>query len=118
GTRFEELARYSRAVVEGDLVVVSGTVGPDPEGGVMPDSVEEQARNSFATIEQALKQADASLADVLRCSVYVTSAEYVSEGVPVLAQKVDGIRPANTTLNCQIPVPSAKGEIDILARTK
>lgn len=117
-SRFEDLARYSRAVVEGDLVVVSGTVGPDPVSGDMPESVEEQARNSFATIEQALKQAGASLADVVRCGVYVTSAEHVSQVVPVLAEKFDGIRPANTTLICQIPVPGAKVEIEVLAKIK
>lgn len=116
GSRFEELARYSRAVADGDLVVVSGTVGPDPESGTMPESVEEQARNSFATIESALQQSGASLADVIRCGVYITSAEQVPDIARVLAEKFDGIRPANTTLICQIPVPGAKVEIEVLAK--
>jgi enamine deaminase RidA (YjgF/YER057c/UK114 family) len=115
-SRFEELARYSRAVVDGDLIVVSGTVGPDPQSGSMPESVEEQARNSFATIECALQQADASLADVVRCGIYITSADYVPEVVRVLAEKFDGVRPANTTIICQIPVPGAKVEIEVLAK--
>lgn len=117
GSRFEDLAQYSRAVVDGDLIVVSGTVGPDPESGAMPESVEEQARNSFASIESALQEAGASLANVVRCGVYITSAEFVPEVARVLADKFDGIRPANTTLICQIPVPDAKVEIEILAKS-
>lgn len=118
GSRIEELARYSRAVVDGDLIVVSGTVGPDPDSGEMPASVEVQARNSFATIEKALAEAGASLQDVIRCGVYVTSADFVPDIVKVLAEKFADIRPANTTLICQIPVPGAKVEIEVLARLR
>ena len=116
GSRFEELARYSRAVVDGDWVVVSGTVGPDPETGEMPESAGQQARNCFATIERALTEGGASLADVMRCAVYITATEHLHEVVAVLAEKFDRIRPANTTLICQIPVPDAKVEIEVLAK--
>jgi enamine deaminase RidA (YjgF/YER057c/UK114 family) len=118
GTRFEELARYSRAVVDGDWVVVSGTVGPDPESGNMPDSAEEQARNCFATIEKALQEAGGSLDDVMRCGVYITAAEHLHDVVRVLAEKFDRVRPANTTLICQIPVPGAKVEVEVLAKLR
>jgi enamine deaminase RidA (YjgF/YER057c/UK114 family) len=116
GSRFEELARYSRAVVDGDWVVVSGTTGPDPVSGNMPDSAEEQARNCFATIEKALQEAGASLGDVMRCGVYITASEHLQDVVRVLAEKFDHVRPANTTLICQIPVPGAKVEIEVLAK--
>lgn len=118
GSHFEDLARYSRAVVDGDLIVVSGTVGTDPQSGAMPDSVEEQARNSFATIESALRQAGASLDDVMRCGVYVTAVDHVQDVMRVLAEKFDRIRPANTTIVCQLPVPGAKVEIEVLARSR
>ena len=63
GSRFEEIARYSRAVVEGEWIFVSGTVGADPDG-TMPASVKQQARNSFAHIERALSEGGATLSDV------------------------------------------------------
>jgi enamine deaminase RidA (YjgF/YER057c/UK114 family) len=84
----------------------------------MPDSVEEQARNSFATIESALRQAGASLDDVMRCGVYVTAVDHVQDVMRVLAEKFDRIRPANTTIVCQLPVPGAKVEIEVLARSR
>lgn len=116
GSRFEELARYSRAVADGEWVVVSGTIGADPETGQLPDSAEEQARNCFAIIEKALQEAGTSLDTVARCGVYLTSADHLQDVVRVLAEKFDRIRPANTTLICQIPVPGAKVEIEVMAR--
>ena len=116
GSRFEELAAYSRAVVDGDWIIVSGTVGTDPQSGVMPESVEQQTRNSFTTIEMALRQAGSSLDDVLRCGVYLTTADDLHDVAKVLAEKFDRVRPANTTIICQLPLPEAKIEIEVLAR--
>jgi enamine deaminase RidA (YjgF/YER057c/UK114 family) len=116
GSRFEELARYSRAVVDGDLVVVSGTIGADPVSGEMPESAEAQARNCFAIMEAALAEAGASLEDVIRCGVFLTAADHLQDVVRVLAEKFDRIRPANTTVICKLPVPGAKVEIEVLAR--
>lgn len=118
GSKFEELARYSRAVVDGDWIFVSGTIGPDPATGVLPPEVAIQARNCFATIERALADAGSSLADVVRCRVYVTRREFVADVSAVLAEKFDRIRPANTTVVCELPPPDAKVEIEVTARRR
>jgi enamine deaminase RidA (YjgF/YER057c/UK114 family) len=117
GSKFEHVAQYSRAVVDGDWVLVSGTVGADPDGTI-PASVEQQMRNSFAIIERALRQAGATLSDVSRCRVYATDIEAMPEIVKVLAEKFAGIRPANTTIICQLPVVGARVEIEVSARMR
>ena len=118
GSRTEELARYSRAVVDGEWIFVSGTIGSDPVDGLIPASVEEQARNSFAHIERALREGGATLNDVYRCRVYATDMEAIPEIVKVLAEKFADIRPANTTIICQLPVPGARVEIEVSARRR
>ena len=118
GSRFEKLARYSRAVVDGDWIVVSGTVGADPETNVMPPTAEQQARNIFTIIERALAQAGSSLQDVMRCGVFLTGAEHLPAVVAVLAEKFDQVQPANTTIICQLPVPGAFVEIEMMALRK
>lgn len=118
GSRFEELAKYSRAVIDGEWVFVSGTVGTDPRDGSMPASAEQQARNSFAVIEHALKAANASLKDVYMCRVYATSSEWLPDIIKVLADKFADIRPANTTVICQLAVEGAKVEIEVSARRR
>jgi reactive intermediate/imine deaminase len=118
GTRTEELAAYSRAVVDGDWLFVSGTIGLDPDTGALPETAQAQAQNAFATIEAALAHAGATLEDVVRTRVYLTRKEDLADVAAVLKQHFDAIRPANTTIICQLPVDGAKVEIEVTARRR
>lgn len=115
GSAFEELAAYSRAVVDGDWVHMSGTVGLDPDTKTLPPTAAAQTVNIFRIIESTLAEAGASLNDVVRCRVYLTDAADLADVVKILGEKFRDIRPANTTLICQIPAPGAKVEIEVTA---
>ena len=71
GSPFERTAGYSRAMVQGDWCFVSGTTGYDYATMIMPDSVEEQARNCLATIGKALD--GAGFAFATWCGRIITS---------------------------------------------
>lgn len=118
GLGFEELAKYSRAVRDGDWLFVSGTIGVDAQTGKIPDSAEQQARAIFATFEKVLAQAEMSIEDVVQSRVFLTDARYLDEVVRVLTEKFDTVRPTNTTVVCQLPVPAAKVEIEITAKKR
>jgi enamine deaminase RidA (YjgF/YER057c/UK114 family) len=111
----EEKARYARAAVCGDWIIVSGTMGQDPATGQLPEHFEDQLRNSFATIEAALSEAGASLADVVRCGVFLVRREDTPALVAILAEKFQDTRPANTTVICDLPVPEALVEVEVTA---
>ena len=66
GSTFEADIGYSRAVVDGDWIFVSGTTGYDYSRMAMSDDLVEQTEQCFKNIEAALKQANASLVDVVR----------------------------------------------------
>ncbi|MEJ2117388.1 MAG: Rid family hydrolase, partial [Alphaproteobacteria bacterium] len=66
GSPFEDQIGYSRAVVDGDWIFVSGTTGYDYATMTISDDVVEQCAQTFRNIEAALKEAGASLADVVR----------------------------------------------------
>ena len=66
GSTFEELAGYSRAVVVGDHIYVSGTVGINFQTGKLPEDAAGQAEQALDTIEKALHQAQSGLHDVVR----------------------------------------------------
>ena len=66
GSRFEAEVGYSRAVVDGDFIFVAGTTGYDYATMTIADDVVSQCRQTIRNIEMALKQADASLADIVR----------------------------------------------------
>ena len=113
GSPFEEVAGYSRAVVQGDWVFVSGTSGF--ANGQIADTVEAQAEQAFATIIAALAQAGATLADVVRVHAYMTRAEDFEKVAKICGKHFAGIRPANTSVVCGLVDPRMLVEIEVTA---
>ena len=116
GSPWEELAGYSRAVVDGDWVFVSGTVGQNFTTQSMPASAAAQTEQALDTIEHALLQADASLHDVVRVRVYVPAREDVADVSGVIKRRLGSARPTNTTVCCPLAVDGAKVEVEVTAR--
>ena len=113
GSRYEELAGYARAVVVGDRIFVSGTVGVDFATGAMPETAQGQANQALDTIERALSEAGSSLDDVVRVRVYVPDPDDVAPVSGVLKARCGAARPANTTVCAPLAVPDAKVEIEV-----
>ncbi len=95
GSPFEPTIGFSRAVRVGERVVVSGT-GPVVRGGRCPEGAGPQARRCFEIIGAALAEAGASLDDVVRRRMYVTSAEDADEVGAVHGALLGHVRPAAT----------------------
>jgi enamine deaminase RidA (YjgF/YER057c/UK114 family) len=95
GSPFEPSIGFSRAVRVGDRVVVSGT-GPVVEGGRCPDGAGDQARRCFEIIEAALAEAGASLDDVVRTRMYLTSTGDGDAVGTVHGEILGHVRPAAT----------------------
>ena len=115
GSPFEAPAGYSRAVVQGDWCFVSGTTGYDYATMTMPGSVEDQTRNTLATIGKALQEAGFSFADVVRCHYYVTDAAFADRVFPILGETFGAIRPAATMVVCDLIRPEMLVEIEVTA---
>jgi enamine deaminase RidA (YjgF/YER057c/UK114 family) len=118
GSRYEEFGAYSRAVVDGDWIFVSGTAATDPVTGEIPEGAEAQTRAIFDIIEGVLARADAGLEDVVRCRVYLTDAADLEGVFRIIGVKFRDVRPANTTIICKLPVPKARVEIEVTARRR
>ncbi|WP_026227756.1 MULTISPECIES: RidA family protein [Hyphomicrobiales] len=118
GSPFEELAGYSRALVDGNWVFVSGTAGHDPAIGGFAPEAEAQARRSLAIIAGALAEADAHISDIVSVRVYLASRDDVMAVSRVLGETFADPRPTNTTIICGFPVEEIKVEIEVIARRK
>ncbi len=116
GSPFEQKIVYSRAVIDGEMIYVSGTTGYDYKTMQMPFEIEDQARNAFLTIAGVLREAGASLKDVVRVRYYLADrADY--DGLVAVAGEVFGqIRPAATMLVTGLTMPEMKIEIEVTAR--
>ncbi|MGK6315124.1 RidA family protein [Neorhizobium sp. DT-125] len=116
GSPFEARIGYSRAVVDRDMVYVSGTTGYDYAKMEMPDDVADQTRNALDTIEKALKEAGSGLQDVVRVRYYLTDMADYDAVVEVLGATFFEIRPAATMVVCGLTTPEMKIEIEVTAR--
>ncbi|MCJ8519854.1 enamine deaminase RidA (YjgF/YER057c/UK114 family) [Pseudorhizobium tarimense] len=116
GSPFETRIGYSRAVVDREMVYVSGTTGYDYARMEMPEDVADQTRNALATIVNALREAGSSLKDVLRVHYYITDMADYDAIVGVLGETFSGIRPAATMIVCGLTAPEMKVEIEVTAR--
>ena len=116
GSPFEARIGYSRAVVDRDMVYVSGTTGYDYARMEMPDDVADQTRNALGTIEKALKEAGSGLQDVVRVRYYLTDMADYDAVVEVLGTAFSEIRPAATMVVCGLTTPEMKIEIEVTAR--
>jgi enamine deaminase RidA (YjgF/YER057c/UK114 family) len=116
GSSFEKLAGYSRAVVDGDWVFVSGTTGFDYKAGTISADAVEQTHQCFRNIAWALEQAKAQLKDMVRIQIHLTDAADFAKIAPVIGEYCREARPANTTVISQLIDPRMKIEIEVTAR--
>ena len=115
GTKWEELAAYSRAVVDGDWIFLSGTVGINPEDNTIPQDFDQQMDNIFSNVSIALAKADADLADIVRVRCFIVDTQYVVPMSAKLRQYLEDIRPANTTVVTQLAAEGALIELEVTA---
>lgn len=118
GSTFEVEIGYSRAVVAGEWVFVSGTTGFDYGTMTISENVVEQAEQCFRNIEAALREAGATLADVVRVTYMLPNAEDFPACWPVLRRHFGAIRPAATMIEAGLADPRMKIEIEVTARIR
>ena len=115
GSDYEKRIGYSRALVAGDWVFVSGTTGRDPHTGAIPGDAAEQVHLCFRTINWALREAGCSFADVVRARIIMTDPADEEAIAPVLAQYFMPVGPALTICVAALLDPRLKIEIDVTA---
>lgn len=115
GSKFEELAGYSRAVVDGEFIFVSGTVGYDFQTGAIPEGAEAQTRQALSNIAHALAQAGATLKDIVRVRVFLTRREDIVPVSRILGETFQEPRPTNTTVIVTLAEEAMRVELEVTA---
>ncbi len=117
GSPFERDYGYSRAVVDGDTVHVSGTTGYDYANMTMPDGAAAQAEACWRTIRDVLAEAGTSLAGLLRATYYVTDRADAEAVLSVCGRVLAEVRPAATiVVVAGLLRPEMRVEIEVTAR--
>jgi enamine deaminase RidA (YjgF/YER057c/UK114 family) len=115
GSTFETEIGYSRAVVQGDWVFVSGTTGFDYETMTISEQIEEQTEQCLKNIIIALTKADAEITDVVRVLYIVPKAEEFEKCWPILRKYFGENRPAATMISAGLADVRMKIEIEVTA---
>jgi len=115
GSTFEAEIGYSRAVVAGPWVFVSGTTGFDYSTMTITDDVVAQAEQCMKNIAAALAEAGASVADVVRVRYLLPEVADFEPCWPVLRRWFGAVRPAATMLSARLADPRMKIEIEVTA---
>ena len=118
GSSFERDIGYSRAVVDGDWIFVSGTTGFDYGSMTIADGLPEQTEQCLRNIQSALEQAGASLSDVVRVTYILPKAEDFPQCWPTLRRYFGEVRPAATMIAAGLADPRMRIEIEVTARKR
>jgi len=116
GSSFEREIGYSRAVVDGDWVFVSGTTGFDYATMTISDDIVEQTEQCLKNIGAALAQAGSGFADIVRVHYVVPNANDFPLCFPVLRNYFGEIRPAIMMFAAGLSDPRMKIEIEVTAK--
>jgi enamine deaminase RidA (YjgF/YER057c/UK114 family) len=115
GSSFEAKIGYSRAVVAGDWIFVSGTTGFDYATMTIADDLAAQTEQCLKNIDAALKQASSSLKDVVRVTYVLPNGAEFEQCWPVLQKYFGAVRPAAMMISAGLADPRMKIEIEVTA---
>ncbi|MDQ2803525.1 MAG: RidA family protein [Pseudomonadota bacterium] len=116
GSSFEASIGYSRAVVDGEWVFVSGTTGFDYRTMTIAADIETQVEQAMRNIGQTLSEAGCSFSDVVRVRYILPDAADFEPCWPVLRRHFAEARPAATMIAAGLADPRLKIEIEVTAR--
>ena len=116
GSPFENDMAYSRAVVDGDWVFVSGTTGFDYKTMTISDDAGAQTEQCFKNIAWALEQAGVSLKNIVRVHNIVPNAADFPQCWPAMRKHLGDVKPAATMFSAGLADPRMKIEIEVTAR--
>jgi enamine deaminase RidA (YjgF/YER057c/UK114 family) len=118
GSTFEDQMAYSRAVVAGDQVFVSGTTGFDYATMTISDDIAEQTAQCLRNIAAALEQAGSSLADVVRVTYVLPDGGEFEKCWPAMREAFGDVKPAAMMIQAGLSDPRMKIEIEVTAVTR
>jgi enamine deaminase RidA (YjgF/YER057c/UK114 family) len=118
GSKFEAEIGYSRAIVDGDWIWVSGTTGFSYETMAISEDVTDQADQTFRNIKAAMEKAGFSLDDVVRVTYIFPDAADFEPCWPVFRKYLSEIRPASTAIVAGLIDPRMKIEIEVTGKKR
>jgi enamine deaminase RidA (YjgF/YER057c/UK114 family) len=113
GSEYERQYNYSRAVLVGNHLMISGTTGYDYTTSTLAGTAEAQTAQLIKNVENVLAQAGGTLADIVRVRMYLAYTEDYDVIMEVYARAFEGICPACTTVEAKLFDADIRIEMDM-----
>lgn len=109
------IGAYSQATEKNGMLFVSGQLPIDPSTATMPETIVEQAEQSLRNIEAILQEAQMSLEDVVKNTIFLTSLEHAAQVNEVYAKFFGNSKPARAMVGVKELPKGAQIEIESIA---
>ena len=116
GSTFEQEIGYSRAVVDGNWIFVSGTTGFDYSKMTISEDLVEQTEKCLKNILEALSTVGASMQNVVRVTYVLPNAADFPDCWPTLRKYFGEVKPAAMMISAGLSDPRMRIEIEVTAR--
>ncbi len=104
------------AVRAGDLLFLSGRMGTDAEGRLVPGGIQPETRQALENIQAELERSGSSMDRVAKCTVFLLDIGEWAQMNEVYVTFFPGNRPARTAVGVSgLPSPGARVEIECVA---
>ena len=111
----EAIGPYSQAVKVDGFIYVSGQLPLDAKTGLMPEDIKDQTRQSLENIKAILKEAGATMNDVVKSTVFLADMSYFAPMNEVYGEFFSGVFPARAAFAVKELPKQAKVEIEVIA---
>lgn len=106
---------YSQGIEASGFIFVSGQLPVDPKTGSMPDTPGDQAKQSLENIKAILEKQGASMADVVKTTVFLADIGDFAAVNEVYASYFPAPEPARSCFAVAALPKAAKVEIEVIA---
>ncbi len=115
GSIFEEEVGYSRAVIAGDFVFLSGCTGFNYETSTISENVQDQCEQTILNIKNALEKAGIGLENIVKTVFYFADPSVFNDCKPIFKKHFGSIRPTLTAIGAKLHDERIKLEIEVTA---
>jgi 2-iminobutanoate/2-iminopropanoate deaminase len=109
------VAAYAQGIVAGGFLFTAGQIGLDPATNALVEGLEAQAQRALDNTKAVLAAAGLSVADVVKCTLYLTDLSKFAAVNALYERFLDGHRPARTTVGVGALPGGALVEVDAIA---
>lgn len=106
---------YSQAVLAGNLLFTSGQIPLTPEGELITDDIQAQARQVFQNLEAVLGEAGCTFQDVVKATVFIVNMDDFAKINEIYSEYFGENRPARSTVQVARLPRDAGVEIELIA---